>query len=503
MPGRAPRATIGVDVGTSGCKAALLDEHGRVEHTSAVGYETRRGFDGEASQRPDDWLTAVTTVLRAASTAAGGRRIEALSITAPAHAAVLVDDDGRPLAPSLLAWDGRPASVLPALRRDLGDSLFERTFIELTTGWTLPQLIWLRGQLGPTWSRVRLVLTQKDYVRYRLTGAAATDPTDAQGMALYDPTTGDWAADLVDLAGLDPQQLPPITPSYSIGGHLSPDWSRATGLPAGIPVSVGATDTAAELVSLDATRPGASLIKIASTGTVVVVAEQPRPDRRTLTYPHAVAGLWYHLGATNTAATSYAWLRQTVFGESARSPAEVYAEMDAYAAKVPPGAEGLLFLPFLQGERTPYWDPHLRGAFIGLSSAHRREHFCRAVLEGVCFSLRTCRDVFEEIGLPVRLPSVGGGGSASRLWRSILVSIMGQPATLASVQGPALGSAMIAASCIGLAAPVVAQAEVVQPETAWVETYEQVYALYRQAADGLAPISHRLAGGASPSDSMA
>jgi xylulokinase len=485
--------TIGLDLGTSGCKGVVLDAHGQAQETTSVGYDTRRRLDGEVSQDPHDWLAAATKALRECSLLAAGRQVEAISVTAPAHVGVLLDTSDRPLARALLAWDSRPAVVLPELRKSLGESFFERTMVELATGWTFPQLVWLKGQLGNAWKQIRWLLTQKDYVRYVLTGEVAVDPTDAQGTGLYDPRAGGWGWDLVRESGLERCQLPPVMPSSASGGTLSRTWARRTGLRAGTPVIVGATDTAMELVSLGATRAGASLIKVASTGTVVVVSRKPMPDRRLLTYPHAAEGLWYQLGATNTAATSYVWLRETVFARDSGTPAEVYAEMDQVAAGLPAGSGGLLFLPFLEGERTPYWDPGLRGAFIGLSSAHRRAHMCRAVLEGVALSLRACRDVFAEHQAMIARPSLGGGGSNSRLWRAILVSVFGHSARWPRPQGPALGAAMLAARSVGLTGRVDRRTTMVHPRQEWIDTYEQVYAAYTEAVERVGALTNRLA----------
>jgi xylulokinase len=491
--------TIGVDVGTSGCKAVVLSGRGRVLHTAQASYTTRQTVEGEVTQDGRDWLRAVRTVLSECAGAADGMHIAGLSLTAPAHVAVLSGPDGEPLARSLLAFDGRPVQTAARMRAEYGPQFFESTFVELSAGWTLPQLAWLRERQPQIWPRIRWMLTQKDWIRYRLTGEALIDASDAAGTAMVDQASRSWLLSVCADVGLGSQVLPPIASSTAPGGALTAAWARATGIPTGTPVVVGATDTAAELVSVGALADGASLVKIASTGTVVGVSARPKAHRRLLTYPHAVPGQWYTLAATNTAAVAYHWLRETVFAALDHGPATTYADMDRRASRVPAGSEGVLFLPFLEGERTPYWDPQLRGTFLGLSTAHRREHLARAVLEGVALALRGCRDVVEAAGLPVSTPFLAGGGVGSHLWREILVSCLGRPAVLAEPQGPAVGAAILAATS-GAASAEEVRARVprprltrMEPRGDWVSTYDALHATYRDAVEAVTETSHRLA----------
>jgi xylulokinase len=490
--------TIGVDVGTSGCKAVMLDGGGRVVHTATGSYPTRRGVDGEVTQDPRDWLKAVRAALRSCADALDGRAVAGIGLTAPAHVGVLSDAEGEPLARSLLAFDGRPAGTVPALRERYGEAFFQATFVDLSAGWTLPQLHWVRDQAPDLWPRIHLLLTQKDWIRYRLTGVPLIDASDAAGTAMIDQRSRTWLEPVCRDVGLRPQQLPAIVDSTAPGGSLCPSWARATGLRSGTPIVVGATDTAAELVSVQAFGAGDALVKIASTGTVVAVSAEPVVERRLLTYPHAVPGAWYTLAATNTAAVAYHWLRETLFAAPPAGPATAYAEMDRCAARAPAGSGGILFLPFLEGERTPWWDPRLRAAFLGLSSGHSRDHMARAVLEGVALALRGCRDVVQAAGLEVERPYLAGGGVASRLWRSILVSALGIPGRLAEPQGPAVGAAVLAAVQGATDAASIRSRcprpsiRTISPRADWSSTYDALNETYQLAARSVAEVSHRL-----------
>jgi xylulokinase len=490
--------TIGVDVGTSACKAIALAADGAVLHAAHATYPTRRTSEGEVSQRPDDWLGAVRSTLRSCASHLQGHEVTALGITAPAHAAVLADAGGQALGDSLLAFDSRPSRAADELRSRYGRELATRTFVELSAGWTLAQMAWRREHTDIPWARVRWLLTQKDWIRFRLTGTVLMDVTDAAGTAMVDQLTGQWLEDVCADIGFQPEQLPPIVPSTAEAGRLTREWARTTNLPAGLPVVAGATDTAAELVSVDALSVDSSLVKIASTGTVVAVSSQPVVDHRLLTYPHAVPGLWYTLAATNTATVAYQWLRETAFSSLGGRRNATYDEIDSLASRVPPGCDGLLFLPYLSGERTPLWDPHLRGAFLGLSVVHRRGHLARAVLEGVALSLRNCRDLLRQAGFAIEEPFLGGGGTSSLLWRRILVSVLGGPAILAVPHGPALGASILAASIgartveeLRTSMPTLGRSRV-EPVPEWTAAYDALDVTYRIAAEAIRDVSHRL-----------
>lgn len=491
-PGRRV-AFIGIDVGTSACKTVLLSDSGRVIAVASRPYPTRRSIQGEATQNPRDWLRAVEETTRECASKAGELRIDGIAVTAPAHVGVLLDERGNQLARPLLAFDTRPAGIARALGNAYGKEFFDTTYVRLTSGWTFPQLIWLREQLGSVWSRIALVLTQKDFIRYAMTGSIAIDPSDAAGTAMVDQRTGTWSDHLCREAGLTIEQLPPIVGSTEIGGGLNQAWSRRLGIRAGTPVAVGATDTAAELLSVGAISEGASLVKIASTGTVVAVTSSPRPHPLLLTYPHAIGGSWYSLAATNSAATSFNWLNDLlacVDGNNANEDAILRS-----ASKIPPGAEGVIFFPYLLGERTPHWDPHLRGAFLGLSAAHGKGHLVRAVFEGVAMSLRDCRDVMRQNGILIDEPQFTGGGCAIPLWRSILASVLGQIGHRIEPCGPAVGASVLAAAAVGHAVQPRQRWNAIKPNPRWVAAYQDLYHVYGDAARLLIDVSHRLADG--------
>jgi xylulokinase len=489
-------AYLGIDIGTSGCRAVLVTENGRVAASASRSYAPFHGTDGEVSQDVCDWRNALAEVLTQVASQAHdlGLAVEAITPTAPAHTAVLMDGAGAALDRVLLPYDTRSAATAVELERRYGPELFERTFVRLGPSWTLPQLAWLRGRSPDYWPRIRHMLITKDFATHCLTGGAVvTDPSDAAGTAMYDQREGTWIEPLCQAAGLRLDQLPEIRPAHDRAGALCAEWAHTTGLLRGTPVAVGCTDTAAELLSLDAEATGRGLVKIASTGTVVAVIDEPHPDPRILTYPHCVPGLWYTLAATNSAAASYQWLRETVFAATGGDFAASYAEMDEVAAKVSPGAEGVLFLPFLTGERSPYWDADLRSAFLGVSAAHGRAHMSRAVLEGVALSLRDCRDLLADLGIELKAPDYTGGGVASRLWRRILASMLATTGRLTEPQGPAIGAALIAARSVGAKVTLQRNDELVVPEPDWLAPYDRLYALYKEAVDVLAPLSRQLA----------
>lgn len=481
-------AYIGADVGSSGCKAVLI-QGGRVVAEAWAGYPTRRTLDGSAEQDARAWLRALETTVRKCARSLRRGTIEGIGLTAPAHNAVLVEADGSPRRAVVLWCDARPSAVGDELRRTLGKDFAERTGVRLDGSWTVAQLVWMRRQQPTLYRGLSRILVGKDYLRFCLTGVSLTDPTDAAGTGMYDPVASTWLdapSELGEIARL----LPPIASATASGGTICRAASRRLGLAAGTPVVVGATDTAAELVSIGAVAVGGALVKVATTGTVVIVSGEPMRDPMLLSYPHPLSGLWYSVAATSSAAAAYAWLAR-MFGNR---ETELH-RADAAARRVAPGAGGVLFLPFLEGERTPYWDRDLRAAFLGLSAAHARAHLYRAVLEGVAFSLRTCWETHLRAGSTPLMPTLSGGGLASKLWREIVVAALGVPAQRVEPHGPALGAALLAAQGITETAPTIARRRVVhQPDQHWAAVYSDLYRVYIDAVVGVTDLSHRLAG---------
>ncbi len=493
---------LGIDIGTSSCKAVLVDRRGRQVAAATFAYPTTFGRDGSVTQEASAWVSAASKAVLAALAGQPRHAVAAIGVAGVAHNAVLIDRHGRPLAPVIRYDDGRPSRVIPALEAELGDGIVARTFAHPRWSWTLTQLVWLRANHPQLWSSLDAMLIQKDFLRHQLTGRAATDPSDATGTGMVDQSTGSWDPSLLAVAGLDPHHVPPIEPSISVAGLLTATWARTLGLRSGTPVAMGATDTCAELVSLGALEPGASSVKAASTGTVVAVSDQPRPDLRYFTYPHAVPGRWYSLAATSTGSTALAWLAQRARPDGTgrrRGSMDPAGDAIAAAARIAPGSDGLLFLPFLEGERAPYWDRDFRAALIGLSTAHTNAHLYRAAIEGVAFSLRSCRDLMESAGFRIERPFLGGGVMATRLWRRVVSSALGIPTRIAEPQGPAVGAALIAAAAIG-AEPsrdgrLVARPRIrtERPDPVWTAIYDERYGWYTEAVAAVAETSRRLA----------
>ncbi len=367
----------------------------------------------------------------------------AVGVTAPAHNAVLLDSEGDPLAPVVLWCDRRCMDIAREQRRAWGEELLHRALVDLTHCWTLPQLTWVRQARPDLWSRTRRVLLGKDYLVYAITGAACTDATDAAGTAFYDPIRGEWLESVLTGAGIAPSLLPEVRPSTDIAGALSGAIAQQCGLTAGTPVVVGATDTAAELVSLGDLGPGDGLVKIATTGTVVVVHSEPAPGYGVLVYPHPDGRNWYTLAATNSAAAALDWFASVTSGGCASEDLPFEA-----AENLAPGAGGVVFIPNLDGSRTGEGAEF--GAFIGLSAGHRQKHLLRAVLEGVAYSLADSWDRLRRLGPVPSAPFLTGGGLRNESWARIVLGTLDRDGRRVKYGEPASGAARLAAQGIGV-----------------------------------------------------
>jgi xylulokinase len=497
---------LGIDIGTSGCKITAIDQQGRIVDTAFGEYHTAHPHPGWSEQDPDEWYAVACGLLRdlLGRGKCSADRIAALSLDGSTHNAVLADAEFRPLRPAIMWTDQRSVCEAARLEAEAGAEIFRIGYQKPTPTWTLPQLVWI-GQHDPEALRhTSHILFTKDYVRYRLTGAWATDHIEAQGSLLYDMAQRAWSKELCRLAGLPMTVLPPLVAPTAVVGSVTKSAAEQTGLRAGTPVVAGCSDSAVEDYAAGAIRPGQMILKLATAGNVNVMTAEAHPHPRTLTYSHVIPGLWYTVSATNTAASAERWFRdlfcQHECQQAAAQGISVYALLHAMASQVPPGAEGLFFHPYLLGERSPYWDANLRGSFVGATMRHGKAHFVRALLEGVSFSLRDCFRTIVEMGLPVDEIRLIGGGAKSDLWAQILADVFNKPIVRPAGCDASFGAALLAGVGVGLFAN---QAEAVEqctqirdrlePAPASVARYAQLFPLYCQIHDDLAGTYGRLA----------
>jgi xylulokinase len=439
-------AVLGIDVGTTGSRALVLDEAGRTVSGSAEHEAFRSPQTGWAEQDPDDWWRACQTAVRRALDAGGtgGAEVQAIGLSGQMHGAVLMDAAGAVLRPAIIWCDQRTEAECHWIESTIGASrLLELTSNPALTNFTLTKLIWVRAHEPETWARVRHVLLPKDYVRWRLSGEHAIDVADASGTLMLDVARRRWSSDVLDQVGIDVRLLPRVFESPEICARVSRAAAAALGVPAGTPIVAGAGDQAAGAVGMGITRPGAVSATIGTSGVVFAATDRPvtDPRGRLHTFCHAVPGTWHVMGVTQAAGLSLRWLRDLV----ASNGGVTYDDLTAEAARVPPGADGVLWAPYLMGERTPHCDPNIRAALVGLAANHGRGHVVRAVLEGVAFSLRDTFTIFSELSVPVERIVVGGGGARSALWREIQANVYGRAVeTIAADEGAAYGAAILA-----------------------------------------------------------
>jgi xylulokinase len=442
---------LGIDIGTGGSRALLLDERGALLASATADHapftSPRTAW---AEQDPGDWWRACQLAVRAALSESGiaPESIAGVGLSGQMHGAVLLDADGGVLRPSIIWCDQRTDEECRWLDATIGrQRILDLTSNPALTNFTLTKLLWVRTHEPGLWRRVRHVLLPKDYVRFRLSGEHAIDVADASGTLMLDVARRVWSREILDAADIDPRVLPSVFESPAICARVSPDAAALTGIPAGTPIVAGAGDQAAGAIGMGITRPGAVSATIGTSGVVFAATDRPAtdPKGRLHTFCHAVPGRWHVMGVTQAAGLSLRWLRDALAGGAS------YDQLTEEAAGVPPGADGVLWAPYLMGERTPHCDPDARAALVGLAASHTRGHVVRAILEGVAFSLRDTLSIFSELGVPVESIRLGGGGSRSALWRQIQADVYGQAVDTARAdEGAAYGAAILAAVGIGL-----------------------------------------------------
>jgi len=438
--------TLGIDVSTTATKAVVIDNDGAVVATGSTeyGYETPRALWSE--QSPDLWTEATTAAIRTAVASAGlsGDAIAAVGLTGQMHGLVLLDASDRPLRPAILWNDQRTQVECDEIRSRVGKArLVQITGNDALTGFTASKVLWVRNHEPELFSMARSILLPKDFVRLFLTGDHATDRAGGSGTQLFDLAARSWSTEILDLLDLDPALLPPAFEGTSVTGHITSPAAEATGLRAGTPVVAGGGDQAANAIGTGVIDPGSIALSLGTSGVVFAATDRPdfEPEGRVHAFCHAAPDRWHMMGVMLSAAGSLRWFRDTL------APGVSFDELVAEANAVAAGADGLLFLPYLTGERTPHPDPLARGAFIGLTIRHSRAHLTRAVLEGVAFGLRDALDLMHAAGLGETGEIRGsGGGTRSALWRQILADVL--EADLVAVntaEGAAYGAGVLAA----------------------------------------------------------
>ncbi|MCB9432410.1 MAG: xylulokinase [Ardenticatenaceae bacterium] len=494
------RYFVGIDSSTTATKALLMDETGAVVGVAAAeyGYETPQPLWSE--QSPLLWWEGTCAAIRGvmAKTNVTPDSIAAIGLTGQMHGLVLLHKAGEVLRPAILWNDQRTAAECDEMRAVFGKQrLIDVTGNDALTGFTAPKILWVKNNEPEIYAQIAHILLPKDYVRYRLTGEFASDKAGGAGTQLFDVRQRDWSAELVAALGIDPAWLPPTFEGTAVTGTLSPSASQATGLPAGIPIVGGGGDQAANAVGTGAVVDGVVALSLGTSGVVFASSDQPiiEPEGRLHAFCHAVPDKWHLMGVMLSAAGSLRWYRDTL------APGVGFDDLLAPAANIPPGSDGLLFLPYLTGERTPHPDPLARGAFVGLTVRHTQAHMTRAVLEGVAFGLRDSFELMKRAGLAnVNQVRASGGGTRSPLWRQILADVLGaELVTVNTTEGAAYGAAILAAVGVGAFASVpeaCAQLVRVTGRTGVspaVAAYEKQYQLYRQLYPALQPLFQQLA----------
>src|SRR5271156_3420051 len=486
---------LGIDVGTGGTRAVLIDRAGKVLASFASEHAAIRSEHiGWAEQNPDDWWRAAREALTGVMPASEltGAEIEAVGLTGQMHGCVMLDADGKVLRPALIWADQRTQPQCDWLTEKIGfERLIELTCNPALPNFTLTKLLWVREHQPEIFAKIAHVLCPKDYVRYRLTGEFAMDMQEASGTLLLDVTNRRWSEEVAAAAGIPRSWLPRLFEGPEICARSSEEGAAATGLGAGTPVAAGAGDQGAGAVGMGILAPGSVSATIGTSGVVFASTSAPTKDPlgRLHTFCHAAPGLWHVMGVTNGAGLSLRYFRDTF------APTSSYDELTELAAKVPAASDGLLWAPYLFGERTPHLDPEARAAFVGITASTTRGHFVRAILEGVAFSLKDTLTLFGELGIPVSSIRLGGGGARGPLWRQIQADVYGQPVQLLEAEeGGAFGAALLAGTGIGAwdsveaaCAATVRVAETIEPKNAAVmgeayKRYRRIYPALREIA---------------------
>ena len=477
---------IGVDTSTTATKALLIDQDGKVVGVAATTYpcETPRPLWSE--QDPTLWWNATTHSIRQLLKESGidSDEVACLGLTGQMHGLVLLDEGGKVLRPAILWNDQRTGTQCDEIRARLGkERLIQITGNDALTGFTAPKILWVKQNEPELYARARHILLPKDYVRYKLTNEFAVDRAGGSGTILFDLKTRTWSEEVLTALDIPPEWLPPTYEGPQVTGTICAEAATATGLREGTPVVAGGGDQAAQAVGVGAVQSGIIALTLGTSGVVFATTESPlvEPEGRLHAFCHAVPERWHFMGVMLSAAGSLQWYRDTL------APNEDFADLVNEAADVPPGCEGLLFLPYLTGERTPHPDPLARGSWVGLTVRHNRAHLTRAVLEGVAFGIKDSFTLIQNAGLGIiEQVRISGGGAKSPLWRQIIADVLNvELVTVNTTEGAAYGAALLASVGAGVFENVPAACNAAiqitgrTAPTEITQSYQKIYPKYR------------------------
>ncbi|KIL41636.1 hypothetical protein SD70_05800 [Gordoniibacillus kamchatkensis] len=493
---------LGVDHGSGGCKVTCLDSNGRVAAEANVSYPSYYPHNRWVEQEPEQWIdAAVEGIRRALSGFTPEQRLQvrAIGFSAPHHVAVLLDADRNVLRRVIMWNDQRSGEEAAWLEETYGHNIFAITNNRPTPTWTLCHMMWLRKHEPELYGKIDKIVFMKDYVRFRFSGELATDYIEAEGTLFYDIRKQEWSEQLCSMIGLERSMLPAVYKPTDLCGTLLPEMAERIGLAPGTAIVMGTADTAAEVYSCGTVEAGDGVVKLATAGNFTVISKELPVNTNIIAYDHVVKGLYYQNSATNFAASSYRWFKEGFYRELEEKAAgkPIYPFIDEEIRSIPAGAEGLLFQPYLNGERSPHWDPYLRASFFGITARHHRGHFARALLEGVGYSIRDAS--MEFAGTPKSSLKIIGGGSKGDVWVQIMADILNAEMEIPGVSDASFGCCLIAATAIGWF-PDLKEAvrstqtivKTVSPNPKHVTVYNEMFDIYRELHRQTKQLSHRL-----------
>jgi xylulokinase len=490
---------LGIDVGTGGTRALLVDQAGRMRHACTAPHEdVRMERLLWAEQRPENWWDAARQAVGSvlAEAKISGKDIHGIGLSGQMHGLVILDAAHQVIRPALIWSDQRSQPQVDWINQAIGkDSVLRHTANPVLTGFTLPKLLWVRDNEPRNFERVKKMLLPKDYVRFQLTGDFASDVSDASGTALFDVVQRRWSFEMVDALALDRGLLARVYESSEVTGTVTEQAARDTGLAPGTPVIAGGGDQASSAVGNGIVAPGVVSCTLGTSGVVFAHSDKPQYDAagRVHTFCHAVKGAWHVMGVTQGAGLSLQWFRNQL------APGMDYDALIAEAATAPPGSEGLYWLPYLMGERTPHLDASARGGWIGLTAKHKRADLIRSLLEGVSYSQKDCLDIIEHLGVTLHSVRASGGGARSPFWRQMLADVFDKRVvTLDTQEGSAYGAALLAlvgtgeyASVPELTKTAIREVDSVSPQADAAPIYASGHRVYQSLYPALKAFYHQ------------